>query len=114
MAITQDAGTVAAACVKIGGGRVLGLRVTNINAGIRYVCLVAKATAPVNSDPIVMWFLLPPQVSATVPSVTIITTLDLGNQGVVVPTGVSWAISTSPTTLTLATAADHTVSIRTT
>lgn len=113
MALTQDAGTVAAATVKVGGGRVLSVRATNINAGIRYLCLVAKATAPVNSDPILYWWLLPPQVSATVPSVTVIGYEHLGNQGLVIPTGVSWAISTSATTLTLATAAEHTVSIRT-
>jgi hypothetical protein len=112
MALYQDAGTVAAACVKIGGGRVLGIRATNVNAAVRYLCLVAKATAPVNSDPI-MYFWQIAAGSATVPAVLDLGSTQLGNQGLVIPTGVSWAVSTSPTTLTLATVGEHQVSIRT-
>jgi hypothetical protein len=109
----QNAGAAAAANVKQGPGRVLSARATNINAAARYLCIVDKASAPINGDAVLWWAYLPPQVSATVPSVTEVDARHLGQQGLQVPSnGIAWAVSTTPTTVTLASAADHTVSVR--
>jgi hypothetical protein len=111
MALYQNAGAAAAATMKAAPGRVMSFRVTNVNAAVRYFCIVDKITAPVNADPILFWAVIPAG-TATVPAIADVDRTHLGEQGIVCPTGVSWAISTSPTTLTLATAAEHLVSVQ--
>lgn len=111
MAIHQNAGAVAVLNVKAGGGRIYGARATNVNAAVRYLCFVDKVTAPVNGDAVAFWILLPAG-TAAIPSITDIGSAILGTQGIQLPTGVSWAVSTTPTTVTAATAAEHTVSFR--
>lgn len=111
MTLYQSAGAAAAATVKASPGRITFARVSNVNAAARYFCVVDKATTPVNSDPILYWAVIPAGTAAA-PSVAILNPQDFGEQGLVCATGVSWAISTSPTTLTLATAAEHLVTLQ--
>ena len=111
MALTQVAGTANAGILKTSSGRVFAARATNANAAVRYLCLVDKATTPINTDPAVAWMLLPAGTAAA-PSVSEIGAQLLDQDGVVCSLGVSWAVSTTAATVTLATAADHNVSIR--
>jgi hypothetical protein len=108
---SQDAGAATKANLKASAGRVTAFRVTNANAAIRYFQLHNKATAPAGADVPVLWFLLPAG-TAAVPSVTTISSDLLGETGVLLATGVGWAISTTATSFTdSATAAEHATTI---
>lgn len=107
--IYQDAGTVTAAVVEDSRCQVMAIRVTSINAGIRYWQVHDKATIPLSTEVPVIWFPLPAG-TATAPA-----TLELDERwfqnSVWSTNGLGWAFSTTSTTYTAATAADHTVTI---
>lgn len=100
-------GTANAATVKASAGKVYSLSVTNLNASVRYLQIVNKATTPTNSDSasiVDVW---------TIPAngTIIIDSPYYGANGLSCGTGVSWAFSSTATTITLATAGDCLVSV---
>jgi hypothetical protein len=102
----QDLGTDTDLSIKASAGRFKSVHVTNANAAVRYFQIHNKATAPVNPDAPLLSIPIPAG-TATVPGV-----LDLGTDffrdyGLVLSTGIATGISTTATTYTAATAADH-------
>ena len=100
-------GTANAATVKASSGKVYSLSVTNLNASVRYLQIVNKATTPTNSDSasiVDVW---------TIPAngTVIIDSPYYGANGLSCSTGISWAFSSTATTITLATAGDCLVSV---
>lgn len=100
-------GTANAATVKASAGKVYSLSATNLNASVRYLQIVNKATTPTNSDSasiVDVW---------TIPAngTIIIDSPYYGANGLSCGTGVSWAFSSTATTITLATAGDCLVSV---
>lgn len=100
-------GTVNAATVKASAGKVYSLSATNLNASVRYLQIVNKATTPTNSDSasiVDVW---------TIPAngMIIIDSPYYGANGLSCSTGISWAFSSTATTITLATASDCLVSV---
>lgn len=99
---TINLGAANAATIKASAGAVYALKVTNKNASIRYFQIVNKATTPTNSDSalIVDVIAIPPV------SIVIVDSSYFGSIGLACSTGVSWAFSSTDTTITLATASD--------
>lgn len=99
---TINLGAANAATIKASAGAVYSLKVTNKNASVRYFQLVNKATTPTGSDSalIVDVIAIPPN------AMVIIDSSYFGVTGLVCSIGVSWAFSSTDTTITLATAGD--------
>jgi hypothetical protein len=95
-------GVANAATEKASAGAVYNLKVTNKNASIRYFQIVNKATTPTNSDSA----LIVDVIAIPANSIVIIDSSYFGATGLVCSTGVSWAFSSTDTTITLATASD--------
>lgn len=100
-------GTVNAATVKASAGNVYSLSVTNLNASVRYLQIVNKASTPTNSDSALIVDVWAIPANATI----IIDSPYYGANGLSCGTGVSWAFSSTATTITLATASDCLVSV---
>lgn len=93
--------------VKASPGHLFGFRVTNVNTALRYVQLFNLTAVP--ADTTVPDKVIPlPAGSATVPA-ALGMAAEFGNNGVYFSTGIVICVSTTKTTLTAATDADHTV-----
>jgi hypothetical protein len=95
-------GAANAGVSKASAGAVYSIKVTNKNAAVRYFQIVNKATTPTNSDSA----LIVDVVGIPSNSTVIIDSSYFGATGLVCSTGVSWAFSSTDTTITLATAGD--------
>ena len=106
----QDAGTATTLNVKATAGSVYSIRVTNINAAIRYFQLHNTATTPAGAAVPQMWFPVPAG-TATQPAVLELS-LDWFAPAERFATGIAWAWSTTAATYTAATAGDHATQVR--
>lgn len=92
--------------VKGSAGYLKSIRVSNINAAIRYLQIHNKATAPAGGDTPILSFPIPAG-SATVPQYLSFGQDDWGPGGLSCSTGISIGISTVAATFTAATTTDH-------
>lgn len=87
--------------------QLVSLRATNANAAVRYFQLFNATSAtgtPIYSEPI-------PAGTTTQPSSLILDSVFFGQGGKNFSTALSWGISTTQTSYTAATAADHSVTV---
>lgn len=107
----KDFGTVTKANIKNTPGNVYALRITNINAAVRYFQLHNKASAPVATEVPQLSFMIPAG-TATAPAI-----LEIDMSWFALyenfSLGIGWAISTTRGTFTdSATASEHGVDVR--
>lgn len=94
--------------VKASAGYLLSIRVSNINAAIRYLQIHNKATAPAGGDTPILSFPIPAG-SATNPVAVTFGVDDFGPGGLSCSTGIAIGVSTAAATFTAATTTDHVV-----
>lgn len=92
--------------VKATPGNLLSVSGTSINAGLRYLQVHNKATAPANPDVPVFSFPIPAG-TATAPAVVSLGRDFFGPGGHYLSTGIAVGISTTADTFTAATTTDH-------
>lgn len=106
----KNAGAATKANIKNSAGRVTGIRVTNVNAAVRYFQIHDKATAPAAAETAVRSYLVPAG-TATVPGLLVLNQADLQDY-ISCTLGIGFAIGTTDTTFTdSATAAEHLIHV---
>lgn len=107
MSIGMDGGTVTKQVLKASAGNVFAARVTNANAALRYFQIHNTATAPTGGAVPLVFFPIPVSGGVMTVGPEFMAGIEACNAGV------SWAISTTPTTFTdSATANEHTVLVK--
>lgn len=109
--VYQNFGSSVTAVAKNTEGRVLALRATNTNAAVRYFQLFNSASTPTTGVTASTYSFIIPAGTATAPA-----TMDLGEEfwgkfGQYFDQGITYGWSTTASTYTAATAADHTTTI---
>lgn len=94
--------------VKTSPGNLLSVRVSNINAAVRYLQIHNKASAPTSGNSPVFSFVIPAG-SSTAPSIIELDRGFFGSNGQYLDTGIAIGISTAADTFTAATTTDHIV-----
>lgn len=92
-------GTVNADVIKASAGAVYSIKVTNKHSTVRYFQIVDKATTPTASDSALIVDVIAIPANETI----IVTSAYFGATGLVCNNGISWAFSSTDTTITLAT-----------
>lgn len=94
--------------VKASAGYLKSIAVTSINAGLRYLQVHNKATAPAGGDTPIWSFPIPAG-AATAPAMVSFGEQDWGSGGLSCSTGIAIGVSTTAATFTAATTTDHVV-----
>ncbi|MEO5627486.1 MAG: hypothetical protein ABIQ89_01200 [Candidatus Saccharimonadales bacterium] len=100
--------TSVAISAKAAPGNLLSVRVSNINAAVRYLQIHNKASAPASTEVPVISVPIPAG-SATAPAFVELGANFLGTNGLSLTTGVAIGVSTAAATYTAATTTDHVV-----